>query len=311
MRYVVTGGGGFVGSHLVNALLKLNKEVVVIDKISNHSNLQSLNSKKVKYYFADLSDPDLTKKIIQKHDTVFHLAAQSHVDVSFNSPLKTTISNVLGTHSVLNACLENESHKLVIMSTDEVYGSAKQIENLNLLDPTNPYSASKAAADMVANSYRHMYKDFNYTTLRSNNIIGTGQFIRNIIPRFSCLGILGKKMTLHGDGSATRRYLWVDDVVNALLVLAGNDTKDYIYNIGHDVSYSNIQIAKLIGDYLNLEDYIKFEKDRIYNDSYYPCDFSLIQKEFGWRYTKNLEDVLPEIIDWYKKNIDLYEKFFL
>jgi dTDP-D-glucose 4,6-dehydratase len=197
------------------------------------------------------------------------------------------------------------------MSTDEVYGSTKQIENLNLLDPTNPYSASKAAADMVANSYRHMYTDFNYTTLRSNNIIGTGQFIRNIIPKFSCLGILGKKMTLHGDGSATRRYLWVDDVVNALLVLAENDTKDYIYNIGHDVSYSNLQIAKLIGDYLNLEDYIKFEKDRIYNDTNYPCDFSLIQKEFGWRYTKNLEDVLPEIIDWYKKNIDLYEKFFL
>ena len=313
MRYVVTGGGGFVGSHLVNTLIESNKEVVVIDKITNHDDLTffDTNNKNEKYYFADLSDPDVTKKIIKKDDIVFHLAAQSHVDVSFIRPLETTISNVLGTHSILNACLEKESNKLVIMSTDEVYGSVSKIDNINLLDPTNPYSASKAAADMIANSYRHMYKDFNYVTLRSNNIIGTGQFIRNIIPRFACLGILGKEMTLHGDGSATRRYLWVHDAVEALLLLAENKTSNFIYNIGHDKSYSNLDVANLIGNYLNLHNFIKFETDRIYNDTAYPCDFSLIQKELGWKYTKNLEDILPEIIDWYKKNINTYKKHII
>lgn len=311
MRYIVTGGGGFVGSHLVNRLQSENKEVVVIDKISNHQNLNSIKyDKDTEYYFADISDPDITLKIIQKDDIVIHLAAQSHVDVSFNSPLETTKSNVLGTQSILNACLKNQSKKLVIMSTDEVYGSVETIDNLNLLDPTNPYSASKAAADMIANSYRHMYKDFNFVTLRSNNIVGTGQFIRNIVPRFSCLGLLGKQMTLHGDGSSSRRYLWVDDAVEALSLLAHKETKQDIYNIGHDTSYTNLEIAEYIGEYLNLKDFISYQKDRVYNDTVYPCDYSSIRDELGWNFSKNLEEILPSIIDWYRENLSFFKPFF-
>ncbi len=310
MRYVVTGGSGFVGSHLVKRLQEEGEDVVVVDKLSNHINLNSVNYKtNTKYYFADISDPSLMLKVIQEDDIVFHLAAQSHVDVSFQSPLETTKSNVLGTQSILNACLNNRSKKLVIMSTDEVYGSVKKIDNLNLLDPTNPYSASKAAADMIANSYKHMFKEFEFVTLRSNNIVGTGQFIRNIVPRFSCLGILGKKMTLHGDGSSKRRYLWVDDAVEALMLLAKNETRESIYNIGHDKSYTNLQVAELIGDYLNLSDFISYDQDRVFNDTNYPCDYSIIQDELGWSFTKNLEDILPKIIDWYKKNISYFKPF--
>lgn len=310
MRYIVTGGSGFIGSHLVKRLQQNNKEVVVIDKISNHENLNSIDyTNGTKYYFADISDPEIALKIIQKDDVVFHLAAQSHVDVSFRNPLDTTKSNVLGTHSILNACLIKETQKLIIMSTDEVYGSVPTIQNLNLLDPTNPYSASKAAADMIANSYRHMYEDFNFVTLRSNNIVGTGQFIRNIVPRFSCLGLLGKKMTLHGDGSSTRRYLWVNDAVEALVLLAEQNTEEDIYNIGHDKSYTNLQVAELIGEYLNLENFISYEKDRIFNDTLYPCDYSSIKTELGWNSSKNLDDVLPSIIDWYKDHIDFYKPY--
>tara|TARA_B100000902_G_scaffold347797_1_gene355316 strand:- start:1008 stop:1943 length:936 start_codon:yes stop_codon:yes gene_type:complete len=310
MRYIVTGGSGFVGSHLVKRLQQNNKEVVVIDKVSNHENLNSIDyTNGTKYYFADISDPEIALKIIQKDDVVFHLAAQSHVDVSFRNPLDTTKSNVLGTQSILNACLIKETKKLIIMSTDEVYGSVPTIQNLNLLDPTNPYSASKAAADMIANSYRHMYEDFNFVTLRSNNIVGTGQFIRNIVPRFSCLGVLGKKMTLHGDGSSTRRYLWVNDAVEALVILAEQNTEEDIYNIGHDKSYTNLQVAELIGEYLNLENFISYEKDRIFNDTLYPCDYSSIKTELGWNSSKNLDDVLPSIIDWYKDHIDFYKPY--
>lgn len=308
MRYVVTGGSGFVGSHLVKRLQDDSKEVVVVDKISNHKNLNSIDyTNGTKYYFADISDPEIALKIIQKDDIVFHLAAQSHVDVSFKNPLDTTKSNVLGTQSILNACLIKETRKLIIMSTDEVYGSVPTIQNLNLLDPTNPYSASKAAADMIANSYRHMYKDFNFVTLRSNNIVGTGQFIRNIVPRFSCLGVLGKKMTLHGDGSSSRRYLWVNDAVEALVILAEQKTKENIYNIGHDKSYTNLQVAQLIGEYLNLDNFIAYEKDRVFNDTVYPCDYSSIKEELGWNFSKNLDDILPSIIDWYKDHIDYYK----
>ena len=118
MRYVVTDGSGFVGTHLVRALGFQEKEVVVIDKILNHQNLGRVNSSEsTKYHFADISDPDITKKIIQEDDVVFHLAAQSHVDVSFKNPLETTKFNVLGTHSILNACLVNKAKKLIVMST--------------------------------------------------------------------------------------------------------------------------------------------------------------------------------------------------
>ncbi|MDC1359606.1 GDP-mannose 4,6-dehydratase [Gammaproteobacteria bacterium] len=310
MRYVVTGGSGFVGSHLVDFLEKRGEAVIVIDKISNHENLSlfSNSNKKTQYYFADITDPFITEKIIDEGDIVFHLAAQSHVDVSFVNPLDTTKSNVLGTHSILNACLKNKCGKLIIMSTDEVYGSVDKIPNHNLLDPTNPYSASKAAADMLVNSYKHMYEELNIVTLRSNNIIGPGQFIRNIVPRFSCLGILGKQMTIHGTGESRRRYLWINDVISALILLSDHAERHKIYNIGHNKSYSNIEIAQMIGDCLNLSNFISYEDDRVFNDSIYPCDFSEIQKDLGWKITKDIEQVLPEIIEWYKDNISRYKK---
>lgn len=308
MRYIVTGGSGFIGSHLVRALQERGAEVHVIDSISNHRNLNQINNDpQIKYYFADIADPLITQKIIQKNDIVFHLAAQSHVDVSFVDPLQTTKSNVLGTQSILNACLKEEAKKLIIMSTDEVYGSVDEIKHHNLLDPTNPYSASKAAADMIVNSYKHMYSNMNIVTLRSNNIAGPGQFIRNIIPRFSCLGILGKKMTIHGLGESRRRYLWVGDAVNALLLLADKAEQNKIYNIGHNKSYTNLEIANMIGQYLGLKDFISFEDDRVFNDTIYPCDFSEIQEDLNWSATKDLEDVLPEIIEWYRKNIKIFE----
>ena len=311
MRYVVTGGSGFIGSHLVSKLQRMDDaEVVVIDRLSNHKNLNNIpNHYNTKYYFADISDPEITSKLIQKGDIVFHLAAQSHVDVSFSNPLTTIKSNVIGTQNVLNACLTNKSKKLVVMSTDEVYGSTDTISNKNLLDPTNPYSASKAAADMIANSYRHMYKEFDFVTLRSNNIFGTGQFIRNIIPRFICLGALKKKMTIHGDGSATRRYLWVGDAVNALIILGTKPTLKHIYNIGHEKSYSNLEVANLIGNNLNLKNFVTLEKDRIFNDTSYPCDYSDIKEEFNWNFTIDLSDGLPEIIEWYKERLHQFEPF--
>ena len=310
MRYVVTGGSGFVGTHLVNALKARKSEIIVVDKISNHIKLnKAFNDTHIKYYFADLSDPFITEKIIQKNDVVFHLAAQSHVDVSFVNPLETTKSNVLGTQSILNACLKNKAKKLIVMSTDEVYGSVDQIGNLNLLDPTNPYSASKAAADMIVNCYKHMYDDMNIVTLRSNNITGPGQYIRNIIPRFSCLGALGKKMTIHGAGEAKRRYLWIEDAIDALLLLSDKAQKDKIYNIGHNKSYSNLEIAHMIGQYLDLTDYISYENDRVFNDTIYPCNYDEIQNDLGWKATKDLEEVLPLIVDWYVENLNTFEKF--
>ena len=309
MRIVVTGGSGFVGSHLVDLLLDQGKEVVVVDVLSNHSNTDIVN-KKVTHFFSDMSDPDVLKKIIKKDDRVIHLAAQSHVDVSFSKPHQTILSNVLATENVMRACKENEAEKILIMSTDEVYGSKDKVLDFNLLDPTNPYSASKAAGDMIVNSYKHMYPDMHVNTLRSNNIAGPRQFIRNIIPRFSCLALMGKKMTIHGNGSSERRYLWVKDAVTALSMILEKGINGKIYHTSHHNKYTNLEIAEKIGSYLDLEDFIEFLPDRVFNDTTYPFFKDMdIEADTGWKVTKELDNYLPETIEWYRKNLDMYKGF--
>tara|TARA_B100000963_G_scaffold101267_1_gene87574 strand:- start:1075 stop:2010 length:936 start_codon:yes stop_codon:yes gene_type:complete len=310
MRYVVTGGSGFIGSHLVDSLLDENKEVLVIDSILNHQDTTFLN-KSAKHYIIDLSNPETLGKVIEQDDVVIHLAAQSHVDVSFKKPHKTIIGNVLGTHNVMQASLKNNAKKVLIMSTDEVYGPCDTIIDFNLLNPTNPYSSSKAAADMIVNAFKHMYPDFHINTLRSNNIAGPRQFIRNIIPRFSCLGLLGYKMTIHGDGSSQRRYLWVKDAARALIEISLNGRSGEIYHTSHPKKYSNLDIAKKISSYLDIQDGFELIEDRVFNDATYPFhENDDIEKELGWKPSKDLDDFLPETIEFYRENLDFYKKFF-
>lgn len=309
MRVIVTGGSGFVGSHLVDVLIDNGYEVVVVDTITNHSNTAKLNQN-VKHFFADISNPDILMKIINQDDLVIHLAAQSHVDVSFNKPQETILSNVLATQNLMYACLKNQASRVLIMSTDEVYGPNDSIKDFNLLNPTNPYSASKAAADMIVNSFKHMYPDMHINTLRSNNIAGPRQFVRNIIPRFSCLGLLGKKMTIHGNGSSQRRYLWVKDAASALLRIIENGENGKIYHTSHPKKYSNLEIANKISRYLEIEDCIEHTEDRVFNDATYPfCEDDCIEKELGWHITKDLDDFLPETVEFYRKNINFYKDY--
>ena len=157
---------------------------------------------------------------------------------------------------------------------------------------------------MIVTAYKTMHPEITITTLRSNNIAGPGQFINNIIPRFSVLGLLKKKFTLHGDGSAMRRYLWVKDAAEAIWLLAEKATKSQIYHIGHTDKFSNLEIAEKIGKYLGLKDYISFEKDRLINDTIYPADSSDMLRDFHWQPTRNLDDFLPETIEWYRENLD-------
>ena len=311
MRYLVTGGNGFIGSHVVDHLLDNGHEVVVVDRISNQNTVYSRHIRKeARQLFMDMSDPTLMEKAIKKDDVIIHLAAQSHVDVSFSNPVQTTISNVVGAHSLLSACVKQGACKIVIMSTDEVYGSTEELIHENCLNPANPYSASKAAADMIVNAYKSMYQDMPIITIRSNNIAGPRQFIRNIIPRFSVLGLLGKRFTLHGDGSARRRYLWVGDAVSAICELATKGTKSKIYHIGTEESFSNFEIAEKIGTHLGLKDYISYETDRIVNDTIYPSGSKDMNKDFGWKVTKNLDEFLPETIEWYRQHLDEFVDYF-
>ena len=149
MRYVITGGCGFIGSHVVQLLKSKGKKVAIIDKITNRELIdQKALLQNVQHFYLDISDPELMGKALLPDDIVIHLAAQSHVDVSFKNPVQTTVSNVVGIHSLLAACVKRGVKKIVIMSTDEVYGEKLNgsFNEQNHLNPTNPYSASKAAA---------------------------------------------------------------------------------------------------------------------------------------------------------------------
>ena len=308
---LITGISGQDGYYLTRLLLAHHYQVHGIirrhSQLNDHARLEEFfDHPNLILHYGDMTDGMNLTRIIKEvePDEIYNLAAQSHVDVSFKNPVSTTISNVVGIHSLLAACVKKGVKKLIVMSTDEVYGSTDEIVDVRLLDPANPYSASKAAADMIVSAYQKMHPELTITTLRSNNIAGPGQFINNIIPRFSVLGLLDRKFTLHGDGSARRRYLWVKDAAMAIYLLAEHATKSQIYHIGHDQSFSNLEVAEKIGSYLKLEDYISFEKDRLINDTIYPADSLDMLRDFDWKPTRDLDDFLPETIEWYRTHLD-------
>ena len=309
MKYVVTGGSGFLGSHLVDKFASYGLEVVVIDHITNRGKPSWANSSEsIKYCYMDLTNSKLVSKAISKGDVVIHLAAQSHVDVAFSDPSDTVIRNIASTQNLLQASVEADAAKVIIMSTDEVYGSTIEVEDYRQLNPCNPYSASKAAADIITQTYRTMHPEHKIITVRSNNIIGPRQYVRNILPRFTIQALSGLHLTVHGDGSCQRRYLWVQDAVNALFTLATENPHHDLYHIGHEDAISNLQVAQSILRYLDLEnDRIKFIDDRRINDAIYPADSSLISKEYGWAVTKNFAEILPLTVDWYKSKINDYK----
>jgi len=259
-------------------------------------------------YVGDLCDLEFCAEVTQDANLVVHLAAESHVDKAFGNSLRFTKSNTLGTHTLLEACRINQVGKLIHVSTDEVYGEiykGMHVES-DPLDPTNPYSASKAAADMIVKGY---IRSFNMpiVTVRANNIYGIRQYPEKLIPRFILMGLNGQKLPLHGDGRNRRRFLAVEDFADALILMADKGLVGNIYNIGSDEEYANIEVAEMIASRLCLprEDLFCFVEDRPFNDSRYAVDSTKIHA-LGWKPTRSLERHLGKIIDWYRENKDRY-----
>ena len=176
----------------------------------------------VQHFYMDISDPELMEKALLPDDIVIHLAAQSHVDVSFKNPVQTTVSNVVGVHSLLASCVKKGVKKIVIMSTDEVYGSLNQKQRPFSEDsqyrPNNPYSASKAAAEIIINSYKYHLKS-NILIVRGNNIFGNRQYPEKLIPSCIYNVLKNKPIKLHGNGKNIRCYLSVYDFADAIYLL--------------------------------------------------------------------------------------------
>ncbi|KAI8853748.1 hypothetical protein BC829DRAFT_382046 [Chytridium lagenaria] len=268
-KILVTGGAGFIASHVVIKLVQLYPEYQIfnLDKLDYCSSLKSLSdvNGKPNYKFikGDVTSTDFVNFIMKEYqiDTVFHFAAQSHVDNSFGDSFEFTKNNVLGTHVLLEAARLHGVTKFIHVSTDEVYGEIDRAmpccdEDANL-SPSNPYSATKAAAECLAQAYLKSFK-LPVIITRSNNIYGPHQYPEKIIPKFICSLLTGRKCYIHGDGSNSRHYVYVTDAADAFITVLHQGVSGQAYNIGTDFEISNLQLAR----YLLVEFGIIPEKQR-------------------------------------------------
>jgi dTDP-glucose 4,6-dehydratase len=307
---LVTGGCGFIGSNFLNIIKERHPDIefVNIDKLDYCSNIHNVNSGVAKFIQHNLCNVGILENIVKeyKFDYVFHFAAQSHVDNSFTSPLGFTLDNTYGTHTLIEVCRRHIPNvEFIHFSTDEVYGESKTdepfTEDTGVLRPTNPYSASKAAAEMIVRSYIESF-DMNIKIIRCNNVYGPNQYPEKLIPKFIRLLKEDKKCTIHGINSANvrRAFMHVHDVVDAVEVVWKSGKSGEVYNIASDDELSVMDVTKLIIKTLkNTEEYdewIEYVEDRPFNDRrYHICAKKL--KELGWSQKRTREDLVKYIQD--------------
>ena len=249
----------------------------------------------------------MISSVLEKYkiDYVVHFAAQSHVQNSFYESLSYTYDNVMGTHSLLESCrIYGKIKKIIHVSTDEVYGESKFIDNkkteLSLLCPTNPYAGTKAAAELIAQTYIHSFK-LPILITRGNNVYGTNQYPEKLIPKFINLLKNNKKVTIQGDGLCKRSFLHISDTVKAFDILLNKGIIGEIYNIGcdEDMEYSILDIAHILIEKIkltkNYEEWIEYIEDRPFNDSRYYINNDKL-KNLGWTIDKNFIDGINELI---------------
>lgn len=312
---LITGGAGFIASHVTLRLVNDHPEykVIVLDKLdycATLSNLESVRSKpNFRFVKGDIQSADLILHILEteKIDTVMHFAAQTHVDNSFGNSLAFTMNNTYGTHVLLEACrLYGGVQRFINVSTDEVYGetSLGKSEGLNedsTLEPTNPYSAAKAGAEMMARAYHTSYK-LPVIVTRGNNVYGPHQFPEKAIPKFILRAQRGQELPIHGDGLSVRSYLYVEDVADAYITVLHKGQVGETYNIGTQVERTVLSVAQDIAKIFDLpKANINHVKDRAFNDRrYFICDKKL--HSLGWTEKTSWEDGLRKTVDWYLKN---------
>lgn len=309
MKMLVTGGAGFMGSHFVRHLVNKYPEYKIInfDKLTYAGNLERIkdieNKPNYEFIKGDVCDFNFLVYLFKDVDYVFHFAAESHVDNSIGDSLRFTESNTVGTHVLLEAARINKVKRVFHISTDEVYGdiiSGSFSEEDKIL-PTNPYSSSKAAAEMIIKGYLRTYK-VPITIIRSNNVYGPYQYVEKIIPRFVTNLIQGKKVPLHGNGANIRTYIYVEDFCNALDLIFRHSKEGEIFNIGTSDEISNLELTRKILSYLGkTEEFIEFVNDRPFNDQRYSVNISKIKK-IGWVQKVPFSEGLISTIEWYKNN---------
>ena len=308
MTILVTGGAGFIGSNFLQHLkIVTDEEIVCVDKLTYAGKRNNVPSK-AKLYVADIAGEDAIKTIFERHDikTVFHFAAESHVDNSIKDCSEFIRTNIVGTVNLLNASLKHNVEKFMHISTDEVYGSIENgsfTEKTNY-DPRNPYSASKASSDHFVRAFHNTYGLPTVITNCSNNY-GPRQHKEKLIPQ-TILNLLNdKKIPVYGDGKQIRDWLYVQDHCEALIEVWKHGVVGEKYNIGGECEVQNIDLIKKIISLMGKdESMIEYVKDRPGHDRRYSTDISKITKDLNWKPRFDIDDGLTKTIEWYERHRD-------
>lgn len=313
---LVTGGSGFIGSNFINLIMQKCDKIKVINfdamyYCAREENIELRWRISSRYTFVkgNLCSIDLVKHIINTYNPthIIHFAAQSHVQKSFSDALQYTNDNIVGTHTLLEATrLYGKIKKFIHVSTDEVYGQSmldlgeKHKTEQSILCPTNPYAATKAGAELIAQSYNHSF-NIPIVITRGNNVYGPNQYPEKVIPRFITQLKRNQPVTIQGDGSCVRAFLHAYDTATAFHCILERGKIGEIYNIGCDegMEYSILQVAKLLIKRIqNTEAYdkwITYVEDRPFNDKrYYISNKKL--KDLGWNITINFDEGITMLI---------------
>ena len=312
---LITGAAGFIGSNFVEYFVNKYSDykIVVVDKLTYAGNLDNLKNvmDKIVFIQGDICDYNLVNELFKQYqiDGVIHFAAESHVDNSIKNPFIFTQTNILGTHTLLEAARinwgEGSSNKFLHVSTDEVYGTLGAegyFTEESPIQPNSPYSASKASSDLLVKAYHETYK-MNVNITNCSNNYGPYQHNEKLIPHMIKLALEDKKLPVYGNGLNIRDWLYVEDHCEAIDLVYHNGKNGERYNIGGHNEKQNIEIVKLILKRLNkTEELISFVPDRKGHDFRYAIDPSKIGSELGWKPKTKFEDGIVKTIDWYLNN---------
>lgn len=311
MKILVTGGAGFIGSNFIRLLMSSHPgyKIVNVDTLTYAGNLDNLRGidTDLRYTFVkgDICDSNLINTILEKHeiDTIVHFAAESHVDRSIADASEFVRTNVLGTHTLLNAARRHAIRKFIHISTDEVYGSIPEgsFKETDILTPSSPYSSSKAGSDLLALSYFTTY-NLPVIITRCTNNFGPYQYPEKLIPLFVTNLIDGKKVPIYGTGKNIRDWIHVNDHCRAVDFLLHKGKTGEIYNIGGGSEKTNLEITEKILELLRKdESMIEYVTDRPGHDFRYSLDCSKL-RSLGWKPGYSFEEGLQDTVTWYMQN---------
>ena len=309
MKLLVTGGLGFIGSNFILKVLKEHKnfEIINLDaKLygSNEKSLESIkNLDRYQYVEGDITDHNILEKIILECDAVVNFAAESFVDRSISNATSSFNSNLKGIFILLEL-IKKYKKRLIHISTDEVFGSLDEdsANEITRFNPSSPYSATKAGAELLINSYFITY-GCDCVITRCTNNYGPRQFPEKLIPKIILLAKEGKKIPIYGKGTNIRDWIFVEDHCDAIFNILMNGKSGQSYNISADNEIDNITIVKKILSIMNKSnDLMEFVEDRPGHDFRYSMDSSKIKRELNWKTKMNFEEGLKKTVEWYLSN---------